>query len=121
MAGSESKHERGQGGIDSLYAIIDEVQKWYGWDDETILKLPLSRFKLLLRIISEKKARETKEKYIQSAFIGWQLSHSEVPFNEYIEQMGLCEDKIKHKKVTSKEAEKEADDILKEFGIRKGR
>lgn len=62
------------------------------------------------------KREEEKERYIQSAFVGWQMgAGAGKKFGEYIEGLGLSEKgtRTTPDKVTAKEAIAKAEEILR--------
>lgn len=72
----------------------------------------------LLKLLSRVEQDEIKERFIQSAFIGWQMgAGSGKKFGEYLEEMGLSEKRTaagapEDKKLTAKAAIAKAEEIL---------
>lgn len=80
--------------------------------------MPFSRFVQLLKLLSKVEQNEVKERFILSAFIGWQLgAGAGKKFGEYLEEVGLSEKRTaaevpEDKELTAKEAIAKAEEIL---------
>lgn len=92
------------------------IQHRYGWTDETIRNLPFSRFMQLVKISSEARRAEAKEKFVLAAFVGFQMgAGGKGTFGSYLSRLKLSDEPAQHIGPQSKEAEAER---LSRMGIK---
>ena len=103
----------------SLAFFIDEIEARYGWSDEYVYSLPYARFLEILELIFDKKKDEENKNYVQSAFIGWQYIMTQttqnLPFQKYLEKLGLLRKTKEQKMLEKKKAKKESEEIIKKI------
>lgn len=94
---------------------VDLIQERYGWQDEYVLdQLPVERVLDLIKLISNKKQEESRERYQLSAFTVWQSGNTKHDkFKDYLIQLGLYEDK-NNEFISAEDSLKKAEEILKQ-------
>lgn len=93
------------------------IQARYGWTDQQILDLPYARLMELAEVTSRKLVEEQRQRHRELAFLGWQFHASQpgvkpMRLGEWLEMLGLNEDRIEHEKITAHDAIQRAQRIV---------
>ena len=73
---------------------MDQIQKRYGWTDEVVFKLPLTRFWEICETIVKARQDEAREQMALAAFLGWQMAQLwgyKYSYAKYLQELGLLE------------------------------